>query len=123
MAKRLTIGDDFVRALDEFFDEMLISRWRKTAEQGSFENTQVADRGDHYEVRVVVPGAEPGRIEVELSGQRLRVRASATAGGVFENSYAFNAPIDADRASARCDSGMLLVTLPKQKPKRIKVGT
>ncbi len=123
MAKRATISDDFERALDEFFDEILISRWRKTAEQSGFERTQVLDRADHYEVRVAVPGAEPGRIEVELSGQRLRVRASGGTRAAFENSYAFTAPIDADRVSARCASGMLLITLPKQKPKRIKVGT
>jgi HSP20 family molecular chaperone IbpA len=122
MARRTGTGIlDFERALDEFFDEMLISRWRRVAERGEFENAQVLDHPDRYEVRIAAPHVNPEHIEIDISGQRLNVRAPS-ADGVFETAYSFTVPIEAEAVQATWAEHMLIVTVPKQKPKRIKVG-
>jgi HSP20 family molecular chaperone IbpA len=123
MAKRAGIGiEDFERALDEFFDEMLISRWRRPAERDEFEKAEVLDHLDRYEVRIAVPNVDPERIEIDVAGQRLSVRAPTGADGTFETAYSFAAPIEAEAVQARWANHTLVVIVPKQKPKRIKVN-
>ncbi len=122
MAKRAGISvADFERTLDEFFDEMLISRWRRVAERDEFENTQVVDHPDRYEVRIAAPNADPERIEIDVAGQRLSVRAPVGSEGIFETAYSFAVPIEPEAVQARWTDHTLIVIVPKQKPKRIKV--
>jgi len=113
---------DFERALDEFFDEMLISRWRRSIDRDEFDRAEIVDHEDRYEVRIAIPGAHADRIEVDVSGQRLTVRAPTGPNGIFESSYSFSIPINGEAASARLANETLVVTVPKQKPKRIKVN-
>ena len=123
MARRTGIGVlDFERALDEFFDEMLISRWRRNPERDEFENAQVLDHPDRYEVRFLAPHVDPRRIEIDVSGQRLSVRAP-TADGVLETDYSFAVPIESEAVQARWSDHTLVIIVPKQKPKRIKVDS
>jgi HSP20 family molecular chaperone IbpA len=123
MARRAGISvEDFERALDEFFDEMLISRWRRAPERDEFEKAQILDHPDRYEVRVVVPNVDPERIEIDVAGQRLSVRAPAGSEGTFESAYSFAVPIEAEAVEARWTDHTLVVIVPKQKPKRIKVN-
>jgi HSP20 family molecular chaperone IbpA len=122
MARRAGISVlDFERALDEFFDEMLISRWRRVAERDEFENAQVIDHPDRYEVRIAAPHVDPERIEIDVAGQRLSVRAPGVE-GTFETDYSFAVPIESEAVQARWADQTLVVIVPKQKPKRIKVG-
>jgi HSP20 family molecular chaperone IbpA len=122
MAKRAGISVlDFEQAFDEFFDEMLISRWRRARERDEFENAQILDHPDRYEVRIAVPGVDPKLIEIDVAGQRLSVRAPTGAEGVFESAYSFALPIEAEAVEARWNNHTLVVFIPKQKPKRIKV--
>jgi HSP20 family molecular chaperone IbpA len=123
MAKRAGISvEDFERALDEFFDEMLISRWRRSSERDEFEKAEILDHPDRYEVRVAVPNVDPTRIEIEVAGQRLSVSAPAGPEGMFESAYSFALPIQAEAVEARWTDNTLVVMVPKQKPKRIKVN-
>jgi HSP20 family molecular chaperone IbpA len=123
MARRAGISvEDFERALDEFFDEMLISRWRRAPERDEFEKAQILDHPDRYEVRVVVPNVDPERIEIDVAGQRLSVRAPAGSEGTFESAYSFAVPIEAEAVEARWTDHTLVVIVPKQKPKRVKVN-
>jgi HSP20 family molecular chaperone IbpA len=123
MARRAGISvEDFERALDEFFDEMLISRWRRVAERDEFEKAQVLDHPDRYEIRIAVPNVDPAQIEIDVAGQRLSVRAPAGSEGTFETAYSFAAPIEAESVQARWTDHTLVVVVPKQKPKRIKVN-
>jgi len=123
MARRAGISvEDFERALDEFFDEMLISRWRRAAERDEFEKAQILDHSDRYEVRIAVPNVDPERIEIDVAGQRLSVRAPAGSEGTLETAYSFAVPIEAEAVEARWIDHTLTVIIPKQKPKRIKVN-
>jgi HSP20 family molecular chaperone IbpA len=101
---------------------MLIARWRRAVERDGSENAQVLDHPGHYEVRIAAPHIDPARIEIEVAGQRLSVRAPS-ADGIFETDYSFALPIEAEAASARWSDYTLVVIVPKQKPKRIKVGS
>jgi len=115
---------DFEKALDEFFDEMLITPWRRAAaaaEAGLFERAQVIDRRDHYEVRIEIPGADPDKIEVEVVGQRLCVRAPSGPQGRVESSYSFAHRIDQEKVTARWAEDTLVITLPKHKPRQIRI--
>jgi HSP20 family molecular chaperone IbpA len=124
MAKRPGISvEDFERALDEFFDEMLISRWRRSADDpDELENSQIVDQYDRYEIRIAIPRTDPNRIEVEVSGQRLSVRAPGGPEGSFHRTYSFNAPIESEAVVAKWLDDVLVVSAPKQKPKRIKIN-
>ena len=123
MAKRVGSSVlDFERALDEFFDEMLISRWRRSRLPDEFENAQIVDHPDRYEVRIAAPNVDPERIEIDVAGQRLNVRAPVGSDGTFETAYTFAVPIEAEGVEARWSDHTLVVVVPKQKPKRIKVN-
>src|SRR5215471_18265249 len=107
----------FAQAIDEFFDELLIDRWRGIGER--FEHTEVTNHDDHYEIRLSTEGLDPGCIEVESLGQRVTVRASIGENRRIESSFRFAEAIDADSATARHANATLIVTLPKQKARRI----
>jgi HSP20 family molecular chaperone IbpA len=110
--------DQFERAIDEFFNELLIDRWHCGSAE-AFERAEVVDLPDRYEVRVAAHAVDPRKIDVEVRGQRLTMRAPAAEGRGIESSFAFPDAIDADVATARLSKGTLTVVLPKHKPKRI----
>ena len=116
------IVDDFERAFDEFFDEMLISRWRVQRGGADWERSRIVETADTYEVMVAAPGVSPEDIEVDVAGNRITVRAPSGVNASFERSYEFSLPIDRDSVEARWSDGTLRIIVPKQKPKRIKVG-
>jgi len=108
----------FERAIDQFFDEFLIDRWRLRA--AVFEQAEVVERAEHYEVRVTAEGVNPAEIEVEGLGRRVTIRA-VNANRKAERSFTFSETIDAEAATARWLDGVLTITLPKQKPRRIRL--
>ncbi len=121
MRKRSGImGGDFERVIDEFFDEMLITPWRCAgAEQ--FQRARVIEHRDRYELRIAIAGVDPHQIEVEMSGQRLWVRAPTGRGGRAEDVYSFAASIEAEKVVASWSHDTLVVVLPKVQPTRVKV--
>jgi len=110
---------DFERAFDEFFDELLIERWKCGTPAVEFERAQVIDHRDRYEVRVAAVGVDPAKIHAEVSGQRLVVQVPDPRGGTLESSFAFSDPIDGEASTAKWSKGTLVITLPKKKGRRI----
>jgi len=120
MAKSRGLIDDFERAFDEFFDEMLIDRWKGGGTASlEFERAQVIDHRDRYEVRVAAVGVEPAKIQCEVSGQRLAVHVPDKLGGTLESSFKFSDLIDGEASTAKWSDGTLVITLPKTKGRRI----
>lgn len=120
MATRRGFGiADFERAFDEFFDELLIDRWKCGTPAVEFERAQVIDRADRYEVRVAAVGVDPATIEVEVTGQRLAVRVPEKLGGIAASSFTFPDSIDGDASTAKWSDGTLVITLPKRTSRRI----
>ncbi len=110
---------EFERAFDEFFDEMLIDRWKCATPGVEFERAQVIDHRDRYEVRVAAVGVDPAKIHAEVSGQRLAVRVPDKLGGMLESSFAFSDSVDNEASTAKWSEGTLVITLPKKKGRRI----
>jgi HSP20 family molecular chaperone IbpA len=110
--------EDFQRSFDEFFDELLIDRWRG-ATSDTLERGQVLDGRDHYQVRVAAAGVDPSKIDIEVIGQRLTVRVPAQPGGMIEHKFVFSEAVDGDKTTARWSEGTLIITLPKGKGRRI----
>lgn len=109
---------EFERAIDEFFDELLIDPWQCGAGE-QFAQAEIVDHDDRYEIRLVAEGVDPAKIEVESLGRRLTVRASAGPRRNIERSFTFAENVDAEAASARWLTGTLTISLPKQKARRI----
>jgi HSP20 family molecular chaperone IbpA len=121
MATRSGFGiADFERAFDEFFDELLIDRW-KCGTPAQFERAQLIDHSDHYEVRVAAVGVDPATIEVEVTGQRLNVRVPEKIGGIAASSFAFSDAIDGEASTAKWSDGTLVIIIPKRKSRRISL--
>jgi HSP20 family molecular chaperone IbpA len=119
MAIRRGFGiEEFERSFDEFFNEMLIDRWN-CGRPAKLEGARLIDTPESYEIRLAAAGVEPGTIDLEISGQRLRVRMPAKLGGTFERAVSFSEPIDGERASAKWSDGTLTIILPKRKGRRI----
>ena len=124
MATRRGFGiEDFERAFDEFFDELLIDRWKcgTESESGTLERAQVIENPDSYEVRLSALGVDPAKIQVEVSGQRLALRMPENLGGMLQKSFSFSAAIDGEASTAKWSGGTLIITLPKKKGRRISL--
>ena len=84
-----------------------------------------------------MPGIKPEDVEITLEGDTLTIRAERPAPmenvnyvlqertyGTFQRTLSINVPIDAERAEAKFENGMLVLTVPKAeaaKPKQIQV--
>ncbi|MDB5352231.1 MAG: hspA 2 [Planctomycetota bacterium] len=100
----------------------------------------VSESEDAYTVKASLPGVKPDDVQITVQGDTLMIRAETTAEeeqkgeqwhirerrvGVFQRSITLPTPVDADKAQAQFDNGVLTLTLPKSdaaKPRQIKVG-
>jgi HSP20 family molecular chaperone IbpA len=112
---------DFARAVDELFDDLLITRWRENR-RPTLERPLVSESGPHYEVKVATGKIDPKAIEVEVSDLRLIVRFPGPAGAV-EHTFNFALPVEIEAVSAKWDSGagVLGIVLPKKRGRRVTV--
>jgi HSP20 family protein len=92
----------------------------------------VVDKGDHFEVKVDMPGVKKEDIEVSIEGNRVAIRAETQSTKEqkegervlhterFAAMYArtFELPVDVSEAGAeaRYEDGVLALTLPKRAP-------
>jgi HSP20 family molecular chaperone IbpA len=113
--------EDFDRAFDEFFDELLIDRWKCGTESGPSERAEVIDNPDRYEVRVAALGVDPEQIHLEVKGQRVALQMPEKLGGMQQRSFSFSDPIDGEASTAKWSEGTLVITLPKKKGRRISL--
>ena len=90
-------------------------------------------------VEVEIPGVDPGDIDVSIDAETLRIRAVREvdreitedsyylverATGVFQRSIRLPSEVDADRAKASYENGLLTVTVPKaasRNPGRVSI--
>jgi HSP20 family protein len=84
-----------------------------------------------------MPGIKPEDVEIILEGDTLTLRAERPAPlqnvnyviqertyGTFQRTLNINIPVDAEKAEAKFDNGLLTLTVPKAeaaRPKQIKV--
>lgn len=84
-----------------------------------------------------MPGVKPEDVEITLEGDTLSIRGNRPAPlenvnyvlqerthGEFQRTLTINVPVDADKAEAKFENGLLTLTIPKAeaaKPKTIQV--
>ena len=100
----------------------------------------VAETENEFVVKASLPGIKPEDVQITVHGDTLTIRGESKAeeekqgrtwhlrerrSGVFRRSLSLATPIDADKANARFEHGVLTLTLPKSeqaRPKQIKIG-
>src|SRR5215212_2425440 len=126
-------------AMNRFFQESL-DGGQDSSESGlGAIPVDVVDRGDHLEVRASLPGCRPENVQIDVSGGLLTIAAASDAEteqkqgdwivrerrtGQCQRSVHLPAAVKPDEATARCEHGELVVTLPKAEatqPRRIPV--
>jgi HSP20 family molecular chaperone IbpA len=112
----------FARILDEYFDELLVGRWRSAVGGEAYsESAVVLDYEDRYEVRLHTADVDPSELKVEASERRLTVRARSGS-TIIEHSFSFALPIEREAVQARWAERWLLITIPKSRGKRVEMA-
>ena len=110
------------------------------AQTGLNPSMDVKDSGEAVTVQAELPGIDPKDVELTLEGGVLTIRGHKREEsekkegekvlsreiryGSFSRSLALPAEVEADKATARFDKGVLLVTIPKaetSKPTRVAI--
>ena len=94
---------------------------------------------DEIVILANMPGVKPEAVEITIEGDTLTIRGERTRPlenvdyvmqerpfGKFQRTLNINIPVDANRAEARYENGLLTLIIPKAeaaKPKVIQVGT
>lgn len=100
----------------------------------------VCENENEFVVHASLPGVKPADVQITVHGDVLTIRGETRAEeektgenwllrerrvGTFQRAIGLNAPVNADKAVARFENGVLMLTLPKAeeaKPRQIKVG-
>jgi HSP20 family protein len=101
----------------------------------------VADAGESYLVRASMPGVAPDDIQITVQGNTVTMRGERRAeqdeagvrwlvrerrSGAYERTITLPAMVSPEQASARCDDGVLTLSLPKAeeaRPRQIRIGS
>lgn len=92
----------------------------------------VVEKGDSFEVRASLPGIKPEDVHIMVQGDRLTIRGETTSdeerkgdqkednwilrerrSGSFYRSITLPSQLDAERAKARFENGVLILDIPK----------
>jgi HSP20 family protein len=130
-------------AMDKLFEESFVGpQWRSlwSAEGASTLAMDVYETDETLVVTAPVPGLKPEEVEITIVGNTLTVQGETKAEqreekgnyirqevryGSFQRSMALPVDVQADKADAVFENGMLKLTLPKTeqvKPKSIKIN-
>ena len=126
-------------AIDRLFESSFIAPQGFTG-QMDFPTANVHATDDDVVVEMAVPGAKPDDINVSVTGDTVNISGEVKRErheqkgqtyidemyhGQFQRSFTLPFPVDADKANATCENGILQLTLPKSeavKPRRIQVS-
>jgi HSP20 family molecular chaperone IbpA len=114
------IGQEFDRAVNEVFEDLLIKRWRGPGRIRHLGKAMIVEDDETYRVKIAMPEADPDKLEVEVSKWRLAVRSLA-AQTPEEHRLDFSHCIDIERVTARFEGGILEITVPKAGGRKIEV--
>jgi HSP20 family protein len=128
-------------AMDRLFEDSFTPARRRTqaAEQIWRLPLDAYVTAEEIIVLANMPGVKPEDVEITIEGDTLTIRGERPAPienvnyvmqerifGKFQRTLNINIPVDADRAEARYDNGLLTLVIPKAeaaKAKVIQVGT
>jgi HSP20 family protein len=126
-------------AMERLFESSFIVPQGLTG-QMEFPTATVHATDNHVVVKLAVPGVMPDDLAISVTGESVSIRGEVKREqheqkaqtyidelyqGRFQRSFTLPFPVDADKATATVENGMLTLTLPKSeavKPKRIPVS-
>ncbi len=132
--------DQVRHAMDRIFGEFRPFRPEAGTEVG-YIPLDVSESEDAFEVEAALPGVKPDDVEIQVHGDTITIKGEAKEEreekgknwlrherryGMFARSFTLPTAIDADKAVAEFENGVLKLHLPKseaERPKTIKVGT
>jgi HSP20 family protein len=130
--------------MDRLFDEGFSRPWRlmpTTSEYEAVLPVEVSQTDDAIEVKASLPGVRPEDVEITVANDVLTIKAQHKEEtedkqrdyyrreiryGAFHRALSLPVSVDADKAVARHENGLLHLTLPKAesiRPKQIKVAS
>ena len=135
---------DMRTTMDRLFDEGFSRPWRVLPATTEVESTfpiEVSETDEALEVKASLPGINPDDVEVTITNDVLTIKAAHEEKteekkkdfyrreiryGSFHRALSLPVSVDADKAEASFDNGILQLKLPKAeaiRPKQIKVGS
>jgi len=132
---------DLRTTMDRLFDDGFSRPWRliSSNEYDAAFPVELSESEDDIEVRAALPGIRPDEVEITVANDVLSIKADHKAQteetkreyyrkeiryGAFHRAFNLPVSVDADKAEARFENGMLYLRLPKAealRPKQIKV--
>lgn len=131
----MSLRDEMDQLISRFSDDWS-SGWLA---QGFEASLDLSENNDAIEVRMDVPGIKPEEIEVEVTGNLLRITGERKEeeeeksktyhrierhSGSFCRAVTLPCEVEEDQVEANCENGVLTITLPKSesvKPHKIPV--
>jgi HSP20 family protein len=129
--------------MDRLFDDGFTRPWRTAPRALEYQAgfpVEVSETSDGIEVKALLPGIRPEEVDITVSNGVLTIKAEHREEkedkkrdfyrreiryGGFQRSLRLPNGVDADKANASYENGVLRLQLPKSealRPKQIKVG-
>lgn len=127
------------QAMDRLFEDSYVNprTAQRDGEQAMRLPIDAYSTDNELVIMAAIPGARPEDVEITVEGDTLSIKGEIRpplenvqyifqerAYGPFQRSLTLNVPVQADKAEANFDNGLLTLTIPKAeavKPKAIKV--
>jgi HSP20 family protein len=129
-------------AMDRLFEESYVRpglRWAPAEEGYCPLAIDAYATDEELVITAAVPGVKPGEVEITIEGDALTIRGEIKGPlenvdyllqerpcGKFQRTLHLNIPVQADKAEATFEHGVLTLVIPKQeeiRPRTIKVTT
>lgn len=123
------------QAMDRLFEDSFVRTYRGA--EGTYLPLDIYTTNDAVIIRAAVPGVAPDDVEVTVEGSTVTIRGETKAPqvegnfllqerryGPFARSIDLAIPVQPDKADAKFENGVLVLSIPKAeevKPKIIKV--
>ncbi len=124
-------------AIDRLFDDTYLGR--SGGFQGANPTVDLLEKDDHYIVKAELPGFDPSKVDIRVEGNLLTLKGEYNQEGEkqegeyhlrerrqgnFTRTFSLPTPVNADKATAEFENGVLTLNLPKDEtamPKRINI--
>jgi len=132
---------DLQNTMDRLFDQGFSRPWRLMERESNHSSfpVNIWETENEVHLQAALPGVRPEDVNIATAGEVVTIKAepqsdgssestyhlSEIPSGPFSRSFTLSVPIDADKAEARYEHGMLYLTLPKAeylRPRQIKVS-
>jgi HSP20 family protein len=128
-------------AMNSLFQESFVRPAAMAAQGGSAAlPLDVYETENEFVIKASLPGVKPEDVQITVQGDTVTIRGESKAEeekkgdqwhlrerrfGAFHRSVSLGTPVNADKAQAQYENGVLTLTLPKSeaaKPRQIKIG-